>query len=77
MECVKFKGKLQTLLNKFTFALTFSPVLKLKPAFWRGFLSVGGKRKEEKIQKTVFPSEKVISIFSFYFFRLLGGLKMI
>lgn len=59
--------------NKFTFAPIFSPVLKLKPALWKVLLSIGGKRKEEKMQKTVFLSEKVISIFSFHFFQKTSG----
>lgn len=59
--------------NKFTFAPIFSTVLKLKPAPWKVFLSIGGKRKEEKMQKTVFLSEQVISIFSFQFFQKTSG----
>lgn len=78
MGCITFKGKLQMIFNKFVFALIFSLVLKLNPALWQDFLSVGGKGEEEKMEKTVFTSEKVISNFSLLFFRrLLGGLRMI
>lgn len=71
MGCIKFRGKLQVIFNKFVFTLIFSPVLTLKPFFFQ----LVKKEKKKRWRNLYLPLRKSFQIFPFFFQKISGRSK--